>query len=90
MGRNNQQRQGNFGFQRKTPTTITTNVTQTQPTTSVAAIEESEVAAEEIEPDADSNFIRLPMREFINLSTMAGIAVEDNEFEAPIEQLNFQ
>ena len=85
--RNNQPRQMNFAYQRKTPHTYTTNATQTKPTTTIAAMGESDLLAESLEMEEDS--ITLPKSEFLNLTSLAGVELAEEEFAAAIDRENF-
>ena len=90
-GRNNQQRQMNFGFQRKTPNTLTTNATQTSPTTTVAAmgLANEEVVAP-VATEEEEEKVTMPLSEFMHLTTMAGVDLTEDEFATAVGDLNFQ
>ena len=80
----------NFSYQRRTPSTLTTNVTQTRPVTTIAAMTDSELGAEQLTMEEEEENVTLPMSEFLNLTNMAGMDVNDDEFVAALDDVNFQ
>ena len=80
----------NFSYQRRTPATFTTNTTQTKPTTTVAAME-SEIDAEALALDEEEEeSVTLPVSEFLNLTSMAGMDVDEEQLIGAVNDLNFQ
>ena len=80
----------NFAYQRRTPATFTTNTTQTRPTTTIAAMGETELGAETLAMEDEEGSVTLPFSDFMNLTNMAGVEVDEDEFAAAVEDVNFQ
>ena len=103
VGRNNQQRQGNFGFNRRTPSSFptaaaagqgatagqNTTVGQSANKTTVAAMDEPEIPAEELCEEAEEDSVTVPMSQFLSIATQAGIEIPEDSMVAGIEELNF-
>ena len=91
-GNLNQQVQGNYGFQRKTPTTFPGSTAQPQGNTVAAATndeEEQEDNTETAEGEEGEENVVLPMSAFMALTTGAAIEVKDEDLVAAVEGINF-
>ena len=51
---------------------------------------ESEIPAEELNPETEESSVKLTYSEFLNLTTRAGITLEDDDLVAAVEETNFQ
>ena len=98
----NQPRQGNFGFNRRTPATFPTAAaaaaaptaaaapSQSAAKQTVAAVEETEVTEGACCAELlEEESISVPMSHFISMATQAGIEVPEDGLIAGIEELNF-
>ena len=77
-----------FAYQRQTPQVYTTNATQTKPTATIASMGECELEAEPL--GTEERNVTLPMSEFLSLTSLAGVDIEEEEFAAAIDRENFQ
>ena len=99
-----QQRQGNYGLQRRTPTNYTPQV-QTQPNAQtkqttpavtgavskpVASMEDEELSAEPLCATEEEDTVTLNINEFMALSQQAGYDPDEIDLGAAVDQLNFQ
>ena len=99
VGRNNQQRQGNFGFDRKTPPSFQAataptgqgaTANQNAARNTVATVDEPEIQAEELyEEEAEEDSVTIPMSQFLSIATQAGIEIPEDSMVAGIEEHNF-
>ena len=87
--RNNQARQMRFAYQRQTPQTFTTSSTYTRPTSTIAAMGESELGAEPLAEEEDEEKVTLRMSEFMNLTSLAGVELAEDEIVSAVERENF-
>ena len=94
-GKIDQSRQGNFGFNRRTPATYPAPT----PTTSapkaaaaaVASVEESDIVAEDLGDNAaeEEEQVVLSMSQFMSLASQAGVEVPEEDFVAAVDEWNF-
>ena len=93
VGKTNQQRQGSFGFNRKTPNTFPAAAGRGQGATkpTVALVEEQEIKAEDLDDGGlgEEEAITIPMSQFLSMATEAGYEVPEESMVAGIEELNF-
>ena len=91
--KNNQPRQGNFGFNRRTPASFPANQAQTQNATktAVAAADETEIAAAEWDNGeaADEETVSVPMSQFLSMATQAGVELSDENMIAAMGEMDF-
>ena len=94
-GRTDQARQGNFGFNRRTPASFPaatpTPTAPKAPAATVAAVEETDIAAEELGDYAaeEEEQVVLSMSQFMSLASQAGVEVPEEGFIPAVEELNF-
>ena len=91
---NNQQRQGNFGFDRKTPPSFQAataptgqgaTANQNAARNTVATVDEPEIQAEELyEEEAEEDSVTIPMSQFLSIATQAGIEISEDSMVAGI------
>ena len=78
-----------FAYQRQTPQTFTTSSTYTRPTSTIAAMGESELGAEPLAEEEDEEKVTLRMSEFMNLTSLAGVELAEDEIVSAVERENF-
>ena len=96
QGNGNQPRQGNYGFQRRTPQAPPAatapppaNTANSANTATVAAVEQTEVAAETLGADGNADMVTINMADFLSIATQAGIDLNDENMVAAVDQWNF-
>ena len=99
-GRMQQPRQGNYGYNRGTPTSFPqtnakpTTAASTQPksTNATAALEDKECPAETLvgAEGEEEETVTVSMAEFLWMSTKAGVEIPDEDLILAVEDLNFQ
>ena len=57
--------------------------------TTVAAMDEPEIPAEELCEEAEEDSVTVPMSQFLSIATQAGIEIPEDSMVAGIEELNF-
>ena len=90
QAKNNQARQGSFGFNRKTPSSFPTATApaSTVPKT-VAAVEEVDSNAQELFDEEVEESVSVPMSHFMALTNQAGVEVQEEDMIAAVADLNF-
>ena len=93
-----QARQGNFGFNRRTPATFPAAAPAAAATTTpkaaaaaVASMEDSNITAEDLGDQAmeEEEQVVLSMSQFMSLASQAGVEVPEDGFVAAVDELNF-
>ena len=95
-GRTDQARQGNFGFNRRTPATFP-SATPAAPAApaptaaaAVATVEDSEITAEELgDYVEEEEQVVLSMSQFMSLANQAGVEIPEEGFVPAVDELNF-
>ena len=95
-GKANQQRQGNYGYNRRAPASYPANSnsggngnTAQRPANPVATMEEGDVVAEELGDQEEDEVVTMTMSQYLALSSQAGIEVPEEEIVAAVDTLNF-
>ena len=94
-GRTDQARQGNFGFNRRTPATFPAAApTASAPkaaATVVASVEDPDITTEDLGDQAveEEEQVVLSMSQFMSLASQAGVEVPEDGFVAAVDELNF-
>ena len=93
VGKTNQPRQGNFGFQRRTPASLQTapkvNAAPRTAANPVAAVEEVQIAAENLDDGDDEEVVAMKMSDYLCLIDSAGAEVPEDCYATAVSQQNF-
>ena len=91
-GNTGQPVQGNYGFQRRTPTSFPSTGTQPQAVAGAAAAAvdtEQEIPVEDLTQEVPEEQVLLPLSRFMALATTADIEVPDEDLVAAVDAFNF-